>query len=145
MPYFGVPYFTQLGIGGLTSAYRWHLGDPIVFNTGVKVAIEHFGWISPDENPEYKTNSWNEREDDFASVAFWYQTGTPTFTARAPAWAERCLPSLDRVICMRATSPMLRHHGEGEITRQQRDLFDGPQVIYRPSQPETLGSRFRLR
>ena len=41
--------------------------------------------------------SWNEREDDYASVAFWYQTGQPTFTARAPHARERKLPSLERV------------------------------------------------
>ncbi len=52
-PYFGVPYFDQWGIvGGHTSAYRWHINDPIVFNTGIKVTIEHFGWLSPDENPQ---------------------------------------------------------------------------------------------
>ena len=46
-PYFGVPYFDQWGIvGGHTSAYRWHLNDPIVFNKGIKVTIEHFGWMS---------------------------------------------------------------------------------------------------
>jgi hypothetical protein len=83
-PCFGVPYFDQWGIvGGHTSAYRWHLNDPIVFNTGIKVTFEHFGWMSVDENADHKHTSWNEREDDYASVAFWYQTGPSTFTARA--------------------------------------------------------------
>ena len=46
-PYFGVPYFDQWGIvGGHTSAYRWHINDPIVFNKGIKVTFEHFGWIT---------------------------------------------------------------------------------------------------
>ncbi|MCZ7634705.1 MAG: DUF2961 domain-containing protein [Verrucomicrobia bacterium] len=77
-PYFGVPYFDQWGIvGGHTSAYRWHIADPIVFQNGIRFTFEHFGWISPDENPDYKSMSWNEREDDYASVAFWYQTGEP--------------------------------------------------------------------
>jgi hypothetical protein len=53
------------------SAYRWHLNDPIVFNRGIKVTFEHFGWTSPDENPNHKSMSWNEREDDYSSVAFW--------------------------------------------------------------------------
>jgi hypothetical protein len=43
-PYFGVPYFDQWGIvGGHTSAYRWHLSDPIVFQKGIKVTFEHLG------------------------------------------------------------------------------------------------------
>jgi len=88
-PFCGVPYFDQWGIvGGHTSAYRWHLQDPIVFNSGLKVTFEHFGWISPDENPQNKSTSWNERQDDYSSVAFWYQTGQPTFTARAPTRAS---------------------------------------------------------
>ena len=133
-PYFGTPYFDQWGIvGGHTAAYRWHLNDPLVFNTGIKVTIEHFGWIAPDENPNYKSMSWNEREDDYSSVAFWYQTGEPTFTARAPSGAERRLPSLERVIVYARDS---EKHGVGETSRQQLDLFDGPQVLYMPKKQE---------
>jgi hypothetical protein len=84
-PYYGCPYFDQWGIvGSHAEAYRWHINDPIIFNTGIRVTIEHWGWMSPDENPNYKSMSWNEREDDYSSVAFWYQTGEPTFDARAP-------------------------------------------------------------
>jgi len=135
-PYFGVPYFDQDGIvGGHTSAYRWHLNDPLVFTKGIKVTLEHFGWISPDENPEYKSTSWNEREDDYASVAFWYQTGTPTFAARAPGAAERRLPSLERVIAYARDFADAAHHGEGRAGRQQIDLYDGPQLLYQPAAP----------
>lgn len=136
-PYFGVPYFDQWGIvGGHTSAYRWHLNDPIVFNTGIKVTLEHFGWISPDENPDYKSTSWNERQDDYASVAFWYQTGTPTFAARAPDARERRLPSLERVIAYARDFADAAHHGEGAAEKQQLGLYpDGPQLLYRPAQP----------
>ncbi len=98
-PYFGVPYFDQWGIvGGHTSAYRWHVNDPFLFDKSIKVQFETFGWISPDENPEYRAMSWNPREDDYASVAFWYQTGTPTFEVRAPHARDRKLPSIDRVV-----------------------------------------------
>ncbi|AIE87110.1 hypothetical protein OP10G_3742 [Fimbriimonas ginsengisoli Gsoil 348] len=98
-PYFGVPYFDQWGIvGGHTSAYRWHVNDPFVFQESIKVQFETFGWIAPDENPEYRAMSWNPREDDYASVAFWYQTGTPTFAARAPY--DRKLPSIERSVVL---------------------------------------------
>jgi hypothetical protein len=114
-PYFGVPYHDQRTIGGHTSSYRWHLHDPVVFNTGIKVTIEHMGWISPDENPEYKSTSWNEREDDYASVAFWYQTGIPTFVERAPGADERTLPSLERIIVPAGDFAGVRRHGIGEV------------------------------
>lgn len=130
-PYFGVPYFDQWGIiGGHTSAYRWHINDPIVFEKGIKVTFEHFGWMSADENSLQQVNSWNEREDDFSSVAFWYQTGTPTFAARAPA--NRHLPSLERVTAYGRDFADGFHHGIGTVTTQQLDLFDGPQLLYMP-------------
>jgi hypothetical protein len=136
-PYFGVPYFDQWGIvGGHTAAYRWHLNDPIVFDRGIKVTIEHFGWISPDENPQHKSTSWNEREDDYASVAFWYQTGPSTFAARAPQARERRLPNLDRVIAWARDFTGTAHHGQGEARAQQLDLYDGPQLLYQPAQVE---------
>ncbi len=136
-PYFGVPYFDQWGIiGGHTSAYRWHLNDPIVFNNEIKVTIEHFGWMSPDENPKHVTNSWNEREDDYASVAFWYQTGTPTFSERAPSGPDRILPSLERTTAFGRDYMAATNHGTGGVTTQQLDLYDGPQLIYSPKSKE---------
>ena len=136
-PCFGVPEFDQWGIvGGHTSAYRWHVTDPLVFNKGIKVTLEHFGWISPDENPNYKSTSWNEREDDYASVAFWYQTGEPTFTARAPDARERRLPSLERVTVFARDFADAAHHGEGGAEQQQLEFYDGPQLLYQPAKAE---------
>ncbi len=134
-PYFGVPYFDRGGIvGGHTAAYRWHINDPIVFNTGIKVSLEHFGWLSPDENPHYKSTSWNEREDDYASVAFWYQTGESTFAARAPRARQRRLPSLERLTVQAADFLDARYHGVGSVVGQQLDLYEGEQLLYMPAQ-----------
>ncbi len=134
-PFFGVPYFDQWGIvGGHTSAYRWHISDPWVFNTGIKVTFEHFGWISPDENPNKKAMSWNEREDDYSSVAFWYQTGQPTFSARAPHARERKLPNIERLVVPAANFTDAKYHGSGSVTTQQLDLYDGKQLLYMPKE-----------
>lgn len=133
-PFAGTPYFDQWGIvGGHTSAYRWHLADPIVFEKGIKVDMEHFGWISSDENPENKTHSWNEREDDYSSVAFWYQTGIPTFTARAPSGPERRLPSLERVTAYARDAAT---HGDGDTAKQFLNLYEGEQLLYKPTKQE---------
>lgn len=131
-PTFGVPFFDQRGIGGHTSAYRWHISDPIVFNTGIKVTLEHMGWMSPDENPEYKSTSWNEREDDYSSVAFWYQTGKPTFTARAPAMAERRHVDLTQEVSYARDFVESKRHGLGEMNTQPSAGFQGDVVVYRP-------------
>lgn len=135
-PYFGTPYFDQWGIvGGHTSAYRWHINDPIVFSKSIKFTIEHYGWISPDENSEYKSHSWNEREDDFSSVAFWYQTGTPTFTARAPHAQERALPNLDR-IAYAVDVKSEPSHGDGNAVPQRLLDYAKGQILYIPSSAE---------
>jgi hypothetical protein len=136
-PYFGVPYFDQWGIvGGHTSAYRWHIHDPFIFNQHLKVTLEHFGWIAPDENPENKSTSWNEREDDYSSVAFWYQVGEPTFTARAPHARERALPSLERLLVPAREFAAAEHHGAGEARPQSLDLYPAAQLLYLPKQQE---------
>ena len=137
-PYFGVPYFDQWGIiGSHTSAYRWHVSDPIVFNKSIKFTIEHFGWMSEDENPKGVRNSWNERQDDYSSVAFWYQTGTPTFSARAPHARERKLPNLDRVIVLAKDFLDRQHHGPGRAKSQLLgELYPQPQMLYRPIRAE---------
>lgn len=133
-PYFGTPYFDQWGIvGGHTSAYRWHINDPIVFQKSIKFTIEHWGWISADENKDNRSMSWNEREDDYSSVAFWYQQGPSTFAARAPSGAERRLPSLDRVVAFARNG---HTHGAGDSQNQQLSLFDDAQVLYRPTSAE---------
>ena len=132
-PYFGVPYFDGRGIGGRTSAYRWHLADPVVFNTGIKASIEHWGWMSEDENPEYKAVSWNEREDDYSSVAFWYQTGESTFAARAPGAAERKLPSLDRIVVQAADVEKKIRSGAASISFRPRDDFGNKELLVKPA------------
>ncbi len=136
-PYFGTPYFDQWGIvGGHTSAYRWHVHDPIVFKNSIRATIEHWGWISSDENIEGKTHSWNEREDDFSSVAFWYQTGTPTFAARAPHASERTLPNLDVIFPAKEyTGDAHRGVGRAEV-QTNLGFFPRGQLFYRPGQAD---------
>ncbi|WP_125702204.1 glycoside hydrolase family 172 protein [Lacticaseibacillus daqingensis] len=55
--------------------YRWHLQDPIVFEHGLKVALQQIG------NDDV---TLFEREDDVASVAYWY--------ALSPAGDGEALP-----------------------------------------------------
>lgn len=131
-PYFGVPFYDQRGIGGHTSAYRWHVADPVVFQKSLKVTIEHMGWMSEDENPDYKATSWNEREDDYSSVAFWYQTGRPTFAARAPGAAERKLPSLDRTAVLAGGLAGKIKSGGVETAMRVRDDFGTQEITAKP-------------
>lgn len=128
-PYFGVPYFDQWGIvGGHTSAYRWHINDPFLFNESIKVQFETFGWMSPDENEAHRPHSWNPREDDYASVAFWYQTGTPTFADRAPHARDRKLPNIERTVVFVADLDF------GQVDTLDMDNLPRPEYTGRPDQ-----------
>ena len=49
--------------------YRWHLSDPIRFESDLRVTIQALGWRN-----EKKDRRYLPLQDDIASVAFWYQT-----------------------------------------------------------------------
>jgi hypothetical protein len=98
--YYGVPILEGEWdmVGWRTTVYRWHLPEPIRFTKSLRVEIEDAGWISKDELKEGVHEGFVERNDDFASVAFWYQVGQPKRFAALPPAAARQLPGLDVVI-----------------------------------------------
>ena len=69
-PYAGLPqvlrpdglYASQTRFG----MYRWHIMDPIRFESDLKVTIQALGWRSG--------GRYLPLQDDIASVAYWYQT-----------------------------------------------------------------------
>lgn len=56
-------YCSQLRFG----LYRWHIMDPIRFESDLKVTIQALGWRND--------GRYLPLQDDIASVAFWYQDG----------------------------------------------------------------------
>jgi len=71
-PYAGLPqvirpdgvYRSQQRFG----LYRWHIMDPIRFETDLRVTIQALGWRTE------KDRRYLPLQDDIASVAYWYQT-----------------------------------------------------------------------
>ncbi len=59
-PYHGYTLGGGPNWSGKISAYRFHIEDPIMFDTSIKVTIEH--------------GHNNHRSDDYSSTAYWYQT-----------------------------------------------------------------------
>jgi hypothetical protein len=47
--------------------YRWHLTDPIRFERDLRVEVQDLGWRRDKKR-------YLARQDDIASVAYWYQT-----------------------------------------------------------------------
>jgi hypothetical protein len=59
-PYHGISRPGGLNWSGKITYYRFHIQDPIMFAKKIKVTIEH--------------GHANRRNDDYSSVAYWYQT-----------------------------------------------------------------------
>jgi hypothetical protein len=55
-------YRSQMRFG----MYRWHITDPVRFDTGLRVTLQSLGWRSG--------RRYLPLQDDMASVAYWYQT-----------------------------------------------------------------------
>jgi len=114
-PYFGNPYLSHKlrDVGQLSCCYRWHIRDPIIFRKSLRVALETMGWLNLDENTENQSRVYGQRQDDWASVAYWYQIG-PTKAFAAPTTAkERKLPCIDPVIAWGEDSRGGERHGRG--------------------------------
>lgn len=79
-PYNNSPYYRNDTLPE-RGFYRWHMVDPILFEEDLKVTIQQIGSC-------YKGNF--ERQDDVASVAYWYQTEPhqpfPVFPDREERW-----------------------------------------------------------
>ncbi len=99
-PYFGVSLLEgeQGMVGWRTTVYRWHVADPVRFTKSLRVEIEDAGWISPDELAEGVDRGFVERNDDLATVAFWYQVGQPKRFTQLPPAKDRRLPNLDWIV-----------------------------------------------
>ncbi|MBM4060707.1 MAG: DUF2961 domain-containing protein [Planctomycetes bacterium] len=119
-PYFGCTLRDgeHGGLGTRYCLYRWHVHDPVRFRRSLRLTIEHHGWISPDESAENEAGSHYEREDDFATVAFWYQVGQPRRFTTLPPLAERRLPEIDVIVGGEQLLASAKHSaGEAKLQR----------------------------
>jgi D-arabinan exo alpha-(1,3)/(1,5)-arabinofuranosidase (non-reducing end) len=98
-PYFGVTvldgWLADLGNKG--TMYRWNIPDPVRFHKSLRLVIEHAGWMSADETSTGKVEGFVERDDDFSTVAFWYQRGQPKRFTTLPSAKDRRLPIIDAI------------------------------------------------
>ena len=88
-PNFGVTVADGTDLGSRMTAYRWHVADPIPFTRELKFDIEHAGWTY--NNDGTVRSAFEEREDLFSTVAFWYQQGVAQGQPE-PAYGAARLP-----------------------------------------------------
>lgn len=98
-PYHGANLITKGRTDtGPISMYRWHLLDPVVFETSIRVVIQQIGIdfqgpAIPDSLQGY-LSCLREREDDWSSCAFWYEL-LPSAPLPAPADLATRMAGLD--------------------------------------------------
>lgn len=130
-PYFGVTLLEgEWGmVGYQTTVYRWHIPDAVRFSKSLRVELEDAGWISEDELAPGVHRGFVERNDDFASVAFWYQQGQPKRFARLPDAHQRELPELDRITEGRELVASAKAEG-GTVHIQKGYLWTGDGQLF---------------
>jgi hypothetical protein len=139
-PYFGCTYMSTdfENLGTEYCLYRWHIADPVRFTKSLRFEIEHTGWITGDETTTGETAGHVEREDDMATVAFWYQVGQPKRFTKLPPLAQRQFPNLDVIIEGKALLPTAKHSpGVLELEKGYDWTGDG-QVRFLPAGDEPV-------
>jgi hypothetical protein len=91
-PYHGVSVWEGDHTGAHTTAYRWHIADPILFGKSLRAEIEHVGPVF--NNDGTMKTGYGERSDHMSSVSFWYQQGGGPNWERMPIGTKRLPPSL---------------------------------------------------
>lgn len=127
-PFYGVSVWEGMDADARTTAYRWHIPDPVRFHKSLKVTIEHKGGRHEGGSATGKMYTvFDERLDHYSSVAFWYQRGQAKRFASLPPASERIIPSdyidaaplLDRAKTSGNVKPSLQSgglwSGEGQI------------------------------
>ena len=134
-PYYGCTLMSSdfEDLGTQYCLYRWHIADPVRFTKSLRFEIEHTGWITGDETESGKTEGHVQREDDIATVAFWYQVGQPKRFTKLPPLAERRLPNLDLVIEGKDLLPAAVHTTGLLELQKGYDWTGAGQLLFQPA------------
>ena len=142
-PYYGAPLMEGYDAFSRTTAYRWHIADPVPFGKSLRLEIEHKG-VTFNEKGEIKSG-FEERPDDFSSVAFWYQLEPhkpfpPLAAAKDRLYYDwtRLIEAETRIADAKAS--------EGSLSVQEGGAWGGgKQLFWTPSKPgQTLELTFDL-
>lgn len=58
--------------------YRWHIMDPVRFDTDLKITLQDLGW--------HKGGRYLKQQSDIASTCFWYQSEPHAKFPKLPDW-----------------------------------------------------------
>jgi len=142
-PYYGAPLVQPYEPYNCCSVYRWHLTDPILFDKSLRVEIEHKG-VTFNEDGSIKSG-FEEREDDFATVAFWYQTEPHKPYPDMPKGYARLYYDYANALEMEASLGEATATA-GPISTQDGGWSGGAQLFWTPQEPnQTLTIPFTVK
>ncbi len=131
-PFYGTPLWEGYGTGDRSTAYRFHIPDPVPFSKSLRVEIEHKG---SQTFPDGKGNGFIERDDLMSSVALWYQLEPHKPWPALPAGPDR-LPYRERVLAVGHRSVAAARHSDHPIEVQSvGGVTDNKQLFFTPGGP----------
>jgi hypothetical protein len=133
-PFYGTPLFQGYQAGDMTSAYRFHVPDPVAFTKSLRVEIEHKG---SQTFPDGTGTGFIERDDLMSSVAFWYQMEPHAPWPPLPPGRDR-LPFHDRILFKGHEAVEGARHSAAEIQEQNvSGATDSRQLWFRPQEDKS--------
>lgn len=134
-PSFGVTVADGTDLGARLTAYRWHIADPIPFTRELRFDLEHAGWTYNADGTV--RSAFEDREDLFSSVAFWYQMGIAKDQPEPPYGAAR-LPqgTATQMEVERRANEAVGTKGKVSV---QKEVFWGKDILF--FEGEGAGSR----
>lgn len=130
--YFGCPQRGEHAAGALWNVYRYHIEDPVPFTKSIRVTIEH--------------GHDNDRNDDFSSMAYWYQEEPHAPFPPLPPAEERLPGELGAPYKEPGAMEMeefVRAFRDNRVSVQDLSMFtdhwsDNKHVWFRPEAPEVF-------
>ncbi len=131
--FYGAPLVEGTNVGSRSTMFRWHIPDPVPFRRSLRLEIEHKGAVS---NPDGTLlTGFAEREDDYSSVAFWYQTEPHKPFPQLPKGYARVFHTTanDGIEAETLTDKVTVT--AGKVERQELPLFSGgAQLFWTPGE-----------
>jgi len=130
-PFYGTPLWEDYTNGSRSTAYRFHLPDPIAFKKSLRAEIEHKG---SQKFPDGTSSGFIERDDLMSSVAFWYQIEPHKPWPALPPGAER-LPFRELALITGEPATAQAKHSDHPVNAQnaKRLTTDGKYLLFAPS------------
>ena len=129
-PFYGTPLWEGYEAGNRSTAYRFHIPDPIPFRKSLRVEIEHKG---SQTFPDGAVDGFIERDDLMSSVALWYQTephkpwaALPPGQSRLPFQEFNALVGWQAVPSARHSEHPIQPQELAGITTDNKQLFFTP-------------------